>query len=389
MKILFTVLDGLGDRPVKSLGGTPLESADTPNLDNLAKGGETGLIAPQFEGDFPTSKEGHLGLFGFNPTDDDLRRGVFEVLGAGMELKEGDVAFRGNFATVDKNLKIIDRRAGRISDTSSLVEKINGMEVKGIKIIIKPGVSHRAGVILRGEGLSHHVSDGDLHKEGIKAPKMKPTDKSKEAEFTALILNKFLDKIHEVLESHSFNKKRKEKDLLPANFILLRGAGRLKNMESFEEKWGISASCVAGGTLYKGIGKALGMDFLEVEGATGKHDTDLEGKFEKALSSLGKYDFSFLHIKATDNFSHDGDCLGKKRFIEKIDDQFSSVGDVLTIVTGDHCTSCEKKEHIGDPIPVLVSGRGKDETSKFGEKYCKKGGLGKIKSTEFLEKTIF
>jgi 2,3-bisphosphoglycerate-independent phosphoglycerate mutase len=392
-KILLIVLDGLGDRPVRKLGNrTPLEAAKTPNLDYLAKEGLTGLLKPVFEGPFPTSRDGHLALFGYNPKKFKIGRGIFEALGTGMELKKGDVALRGNFATVNEKLVILDRRAGRIEDTSALVKRLNGITVKGVKFLIKRGVAHRIAVVMRGKRLSDKISDGDLHKTGIKAPQIKPLAKAKEAVFTSEVLNEFLKKSHRILDSSRLNKNRKKGGLPLANYILLRGAGKFeKKMESFSKRWGMKGGAVAGGAFYKGIAKAVGMELKEVRGATGRADTNLKGKVNAAKKLLQKYDFCFLHIKATDIFGHDGDCLGKEKFIEKVDKElgaFLEMKGALVIVTGDHATPCAKKEHSADLVPVLIYGAGKDKVKKFSEKDCREGSLGIIKNIDLLKLAV-
>jgi len=391
-KILFIILDGLGDRPIKELGNkTPLEAAKTPNFDFLANNGTCGLIEPVYQGNFPSSKDAHLSLFGYDLKKWHMNRGVFEVLGIGMELKKEDIALRGNFSTIDSNFKIIDRRAGRIQDTKPLIKTLQGMTIERVKFLLGIAVSHRLGIILRGKYLSDKISDGDFHKAGIKAPKILARENNKEAKFTAGVLNKFLLRSHQILKDHPLNKKRIKKGQLPANYILVREAGKLKKLPSFEKKWGLRACCITGGVLYKAIAKVLGMDLIKVRGATGKADTNLEAKFKVAKKSLKKYNFCYLHIKATDNFSHDGDFLGKKKFIEKIDRNLHllfNLKNSLIIVTGDHSTPCKVKEHTADPLPVLVFGLGKDEVKKFSEKECQKGKIGRIKSFGFMKKVL-
>lgn len=391
MKILFIILDGLGDRPLKIFGGrTPLELAFTPNLDKLAREGICGLIKPVFFGPFPTSRDGHLALFGYN-LKESLKRGPIEALGVGFQLKENDLAFRGNFASVDKKMRILDRRAGRISETKELISALNGFEIEKVKFFLKRGVSHRFALVLRGENLSEKISDGDPQKVGVFPLKIKPLDKSFSAYFSAKLINKFLEISHQILNEHPLNKKRKEKKLLPANYLLLRGAGIFKKMESFSKKWQKKACGIAGGAFYKGIIKALKMKLIPVSGATGRADTNLSGKVKRAISSLKKFDFCYLHIKALDIFSHDKDCLGEKRYLEKIDKAFSpllKLKKTLIVITGDHLTPCLLGEHSKDLIPVLVYGKGKDKTKSFSEKECKKGSLGVIKANEFLKKIM-
>jgi len=385
MKILFIVIDGLGDRPIPELGNkTPLETAKTPNLDWLVEKGVCGLVKPFLFSwqKYPPSDTAHLALFGYDPKIYYLGRGPYEAVGIGMDLEEGDVALRGNFATLDKNLKVLDRRAGRIKETGPLVDALKGITVRGVKFMLKKGVGHRLAVVLRNESLSAEISDSDPKKEGLKIKYVLPMDKTPEARFTADVLNKFLFKAHQILKKyHSL-----------ANCILTRGAGQLKKTPGFKEKYGLKAGCIAGGGLYKGIGKILGMDLIKVRGATGLANTDLNGKITTAKNYLKTYDFIFLHIKATDTFSHDGDFQGKKEFIEKIDRNLPTqrwVGkNTAVVITGDHSTCCALKQHCSEPIPLLIFGKGSDKVKEFSEKACRAGGIGKIKQLELMSKIL-
>ena len=227
-KIILVIIDGLGDEKIPRLENkTPLEAAKTPNFDFLAKEGICGLMVPfKFrEQEYPTSDVAHLALLGFDPRKYYLGRGVYEAFGAGVSLKSGDVALRVNFGTVDKNLKIINRRAGRIEKTESLIKALNKIKIEGVKFYLKKAFGHRAVLRIRSKKkLSSAIEDGDPHKVGVKVKKIKPKDDSESAKFTAKILNQYLEKAHQILENHSLNKKRKKKGLLPANFLLVRGA---------------------------------------------------------------------------------------------------------------------------------------------------------------------
>ena len=392
MKILLIIIDGLGDEPIPSFGNkTPLEAAKTPNLDFLAKNGICGLVEPFLfpKEKIPSSEGANVALLGF--INYFLGRGVYEVTGIGMKLRKKDVAFRANFATVDRNLKVIDRRAGRISETEPLVKILQGKEIKGVKFLIRKSYGHRAGLILRGKNLSAKISDGDPHKIGVRVRKILPLDNSREAKFTSDILNKFLESTHQTLENHSFNKERVKKGLLPGNYLLVRGAGQLKKTPSFNKRYKSKAGCIAGGALYKGIAKILGMDEIFVKGATGFANTNLRGKFLAAKNFLRKYDFIFLHIKVADSLAEDGDFIGKKEFIEKIDKNLKPIlklRDTLIVVTADHSTCSLLKRHCFLPIPILIFGDGKDSVKKFSEKDCKKGKLGKIKQIELMSKIL-
>lgn len=393
-KILFLVLDGLGDDLIPSLGDkTPLEAADTPNLDILAKKGVCGLLEPYYSGVMPTSEEGHYSLFGCDPKRYKIKRGVVTALGAGINLEAGDISFRGNFATIDNNFKVIDRRAGRIKDTKEIVSSLNKIELNGAEIIVKGASGHRIALVLRGEGLSSEVSDGDPHYKdfGDEVSDIVPLDKSKEALLTAKIINSFLEKSHTILKSHYKNKDREDNGLLPANYILLRGASSFVELPSFLATYGLKACCIAGKNLYKSIATSLGMDILNINGADGTIDTNIGGMIQGGIDALNEgYNFAFIHFKATDTLAEDGDYLGKKKFIEKIDKQLELLLDigVTVVVTSDHSTSSLEKSHSPLPIPFLIFNNkiAPDKTQLFSEKECKKGALGLIPQMETMLK---
>lgn len=397
-KILLIVIDGLGDRPIKRLDNkTPLESAKTLNLDYLASKGVCGLIEPFYFPwqKYPRSDTAHLALLGCDPKDFYLGRGVYEVVGEGMDIRKGDVALRANFGTVDKNLKIINRRAGRINNTRALVKALVGIKIKGVKFLIEKSLGHRAVLLLRGKNISSAIGGGDVDKKtGIKAKKIIPLDKSEKAKFTADVLNEFIKEVHKRLENHPLNKKRKRQGLLPANYLLLRGAGQFKETPSFSKKYNLKAGCIAAGHVYRGVAKVLGMDLINVIGATGNTDTNLKGKVSAIKRSLKKYDFIFCHIKATDILSENGDCFGKMKFIEKIDKSIRpllNLKDTVVVITADHSTCCEMKRHCKDLIPVLIYSSSddlKEPRIKFSEKACKKGGLGKFKQINLMKKIL-
>jgi len=396
MKIIFIIIDGLGDEPIPALGNkTPLESAKTLNLDNLAKKGICGLVLPNFLTTIPTSEETHFSLFGYNPKIYPIKRGFFTVTGTGMKMKKGNVALRGNFGTIDKKMKMIDRRAGRIKETQPLIDSLNGIVINGVKFLLKAAGGHRVGIIMWGRNLSSEISDGDPHysKLGKKAQKIKPLRKTSEAAFTAKTLNKFLEKAHQILKNHPLNKKREKRGLSPANYILTRGASSLIKLPSFKKKYGLRACCIAGKVLYKQIGETLGMKLIKVKGADGSVKTNLKGKIQAAKKALKKYNFIFLHVKATDSLAEDGNFKGKKEFIEKIDKNLKSLSNlknILIVVTADHSTCCSLKRHCTEPLPILIySDKIKaDIVKEFSEKACKKGKLGRIKQLDLMQKLL-
>jgi 2,3-bisphosphoglycerate-independent phosphoglycerate mutase len=391
-KILLIIIDGLGDEPIPRLKNkTPLEAANTPNLNFLVKNGICGLVKPfLFPKEKKPSSEGtHIALFGFK--DYFLGRGPYEAIGVRIKMKKGDIAFRGNFATVNENLKVIDRRAGRVEKTQPLIKALKKIKIKGFKFLIKKSYGHRFVLVLRGKNLSPKISSNDPQKVGVKVKEILPLDKSRKSKITAQILNQFLEMAYQILKEHLFNKERVKKGLLPANYLLIRGAGELKKTPTFKEKYNLKAAYIAGGALYKGIAKILGMKGIFVKGATGFANTNLKGKILAAKKGLKKYDFIFLHIKATDTFAEDGNFIGKMKFIETIDKNLKPILDLkntLIVVTGDHSTSSLLKKHCKKPNPILIYGNGKDGVEKFSEKECQRGKLGKIRQVDLIEKIL-
>ena len=390
-KVICVIFDGLSDRPIKELGRkTPLEAAKTPNFDAIVKKSQCGLMYTLGRGMRPGSDVSHLAIFGYPLERYYTGRGPIEVAGLGIQLEGGDVAFRGNFGTVDNNWNILDRRAGRIRVADEFAAAVDGVEVDGITFIVKPGTAHRAGIVLRGAGLSAAVSDNDPHEEGLPVWEIKPLDDSKEAKFTAQVINKFMRKSYEILNAMEANKKRIAEGQHAANFVLMRGAGIYPTMPKFQEKYDLKAACVAGGGLYKGIGAFLGMDIMDVPGATGLPDTDIIAKFKTTVEILDKYDFVFCHVKATDSLAEDGNPQGKKDFIEKADNAAIHLtnlpDDVLLVVTSDHSTACELKAHTADPVPVFFSNPSVliDSVTEFGERAFASGGLGVIDGKDVM-----
>lgn len=369
-KTFFLVFDGLGDEPIPEFNNqTPLEYANTPNLDLLAKNGVCGLLKPNFLGVMPTSEEGHYSLFGYDILKYKIKRGFITAISSNIDLRPGDVAFRGNFAIIDDNSNILDRRAGRIKDTKDLIELLKNIKIDGIELLIESAGDYRLAIVFRGDGLSPDISDGDPYYGGT----MEIRALKDSGEYTAKKVNEFLDKVKVVLKDQK------------ANYVLLRGASEFVELPSFKAK----SCCVAGKELYKGIAKSIGMDVLNVSGADGTFNTNIEGKIDKAIESLNNYDFAFVHLKATDSLAEDGDYIRKKEFIERADVSIGKLLDkeFLTVVTSDHSTCSIKKSHCSLPIPILAynSSFGIDGVSSFSEKECASGKIGKIAQIELMD----
>lgn len=391
-KIILISIDGLADGPIPAFRNkTPLEFADTPNLDFLAKNGICGLVIPWVKkGEMPSSEDTHLAIFGYNPNKCNPGRGVLEALGIMKRVEPNLLCIRGNFSTVDEKMRIIDRRAGRINETESLIRSLNKIRLKNARIKVKKSFSYRVVVFARGRDLSPAISSNDPKRVGEIVRKIEA--KNKNAKKTADILNEFLEVAHSVLQNHPLNKRRIKEGKMPANYILLRGAGKFKKIESFYKRYGLKAGFIAGGVLYRGIGRYLGMKEIFVKNATGLADTNLFGKFEAARRSISRFDFIFLHIKPVDTFGEDGDYWGKKEYIEKIDSALSPLMDlrnVMIVITGDHPTFSLKKSHWFAPNPILIFGtKEKDNTQKFSERDCKRGVLGVISQLSLMKKIL-
>ncbi len=379
MKYILVVCDGMPDIRGRR-GMTPLEYAETPNFDSFCSVGQSGTMDVVKKGVAPGSDTGHLSLFGYDLKKHYPGRGPLEAIGAGLKLNEGDVAFRANIATVDKKFNVIDRRAGRIrGDLSELEDAVNEIDI-GTDFVFKHTIDHRGTLILR--GAKSKVSDTDPHKERVKVLKAKGNKK------VAAAVNLFTKKCYEKLSKLELNKERQ----LPANMILLRGAGLYKKVPSFYEMHNLKGACIATVALVKGVAKFCGLDVLRVEGATGTEDTNIHGKFSTAIDSLEKYDFVLVNIKATDNFGHDGNFEGKVKMIEKIDSAFEIfkgiLSDSIVVLTADHSTPVEKKVHTADSVPICISGNGikPDHTEKFSEYSCAKGKLKRMRGNELIKK---
>ncbi|RLF60509.1 MAG: 2,3-bisphosphoglycerate-independent phosphoglycerate mutase [Thermoplasmata archaeon] len=381
MKAILLVLDGVADRPVRELDyRTPLEVAHTPNLDEFARLGINGILDPIAPGIRAGSDTSHLSILGYDPYEVYTGRGPFEAAGVGIELKEGDIALRANFATVDEKGIIRDRRAGRISEgTSELARALNKIEIEGVEIIFKESVAHRAVLVLRGKNLSYKVSDSDPHEIGRPIKKIIPLDNSFEAKRTAEILNEFSKQARNILEKHEINKRRILEGKPPANAILLRGAGKTPKLEKFK----LNSACLATTAIINGIGRLVGMEVVQTKREYGD-------RVKQALEILKRKEFILMNIKEADEAGHDRDYNKKIKIIEEIDEAVESLRDFITenylIVLADHTTPVSVGDHTGDTVPVLICGPEvrRDGVSHFDERSCVSGGLGRIRGRDIM-----
>jgi len=396
---MFIILDGVGDRPCTELNGlTPLQKADLPSFDFLATRGMIGRQYPIAPGIPPGSDTAHLSMFGYDISTEYPGRGYFEALGWDIEVEEGCVVFRANLGTVERRghrLFVKDRRAGRISgkDAESVASAIAEMDLMEgeVRAIFRHTLEHRGILILKGPDLGPEVSDVDPHEEGYPVLEPRPLTASPKAKKTALALKEFVLRSHEILKDLEVNRERTRSDLLPANIVLPRGAASKLPLPSFKEKWGFEAAAIAAGPLYRGIAKSMGMKLLEVEGATGLPTSNFKGKIERGLSALeSEFDFVFIHIKAPDVASHMKNPKLKVEVLERIDDALEPLLDLpeeyLLLLTGDHTTPCSLGKHSGDPVPLMISGKGipEDDAGRFDELRCIRGGLGTVLGKDLM-----
>jgi len=362
-KVVLMVLDGLGGLPLESGGKTELEIAHTPRMDALACESICGLHSPVGPGIIPGSGPAHLGLFGYDPVKYQVGRGVLSALGIGFDLREGDVAARGNFCTVDEKGIITDRRAGRISSEKNreLCKLLRKIEIPGISIHIETVKEYRFLFVMGGKNLSGEVSATDPQNVGEKP--LDPIPENEEAKYTAELIKKFIDKARNVLADHS-----------PANMILLRGFSKRPQWPDFEDTFKVRAVAIAAYPMYRGVAKLVGMNALE------SGDT-LDEEFSILEKNWLNYDFFFIHVKKIDSYGEDGKDKDKIRLIEEVDTYIPRLlklkPDVL-IVTGDHSTPSVLKSHSWHPVPVMIRSKYSrvDTVSEFGERACMYGGLG-------------
>ncbi len=370
-KIVLVVADGLGGLPQEPGGKTELETARTPNLDLAVREGVCGLSTPVLPGITPGSGPGHVGLFGYDPLQHQIGRGILEALGINFQVGPRDVAVRGNFCTVDGKGLISDRRAGRPSTERcvAMCGKLQAIKIAGIEVFVEPVREHRFVVVFRGDELGDRVNDTDPQQVGH-AP-LHAVGEDAASQNTARAVNQFIAEAGKVL-----------KDEAPTNMVTLRGFACYPDIDTVQEVYGLKAACVAVYPMYKGLARLVGMEVLDA-GST------LSEQIQTMTRAWDTYDFFFLHYKYTDSTGEDGKFDGKVEMIEKLDVEIATIRklkpDVL-IVTGDHSTPSTLKSHSWHPVPVVLVARTcrPDGVSEFGESYCLRGGLGQFEAKHLM-----
>jgi 2,3-bisphosphoglycerate-independent phosphoglycerate mutase len=411
LKGVFVVLDGLGDLPHSLLDNkTPLEAAETPNLDFLATRGELGYMDPVKPGFIPESDESLISIFG-----NDLfasTRGRLEALGSGIDVSRGDVSFRANFATIDslEERNIVDRRVARTLNSEEA--EILAMAVNKVKLpcefVFKPMLQHRAVLVLKG-GFSEDILGNDLAyikgkiRDVKKVQACRVIEDDENAQYTCNIINEFLEKAHKVLESHPVNEDRRKRGLLPANYILIKGAGIEPPKLRQYKRW----AAINYMSLEKGFSKASGMKVFSFDYPLFE-DIDAYGNLWEGLReacsfaikcikrSLKDYDYIYVHVNEIDFPGHDNKPLEKKMMLEYIDKtlfkflrSFAPPNKIKVLVTGNHSTPCKIKSHSADPVPVLFYNMSLPKEKHFNEKEARKGSLGRILGKDLLNRVGF
>ena len=370
-KIVLLVADGLGGLPLEPGGKTELESARTPNLDALAREGVCGLSIPVLPGITPGSGPGHLGLFGYDPLEHRIGRGILEALGIHFDVGPRDVAARGNFCTVDDKGRITDRRAGRPTTErcQEMCRLLQQVRVPGVEVFVEPVREHRFVVVFRGEGLGDAVNDTDPQQTGLAPLPARGGDAASQK--TAEAVNRFAAEAGRVLKGQA-----------PTNMVTLRGLARYPRIDTLKDIYGLRAVAIAVYPMYKGLARLVGMDIADA-GST------LGDQVEALRRLWDRYDFFFLHYKYTDSTGEDGNFAAKVEMIERLDAEVPKVRalnpDVL-LVTGDHSTPSKLKSHSWHPVPVVLWARTcrPDAVTEFGESQCLRGGLGQLPAMYLL-----
>jgi 2,3-bisphosphoglycerate-independent phosphoglycerate mutase len=370
-KIVLLVADGLGGLAIEPNGKTELESARTPNLDALAREGVCGLSTPVLPGITPGSGPGHLALFGYDPLQYRVGRGILEALGINFPVGPRDVAARGNFCTVDAQGVITDRRAGRPTTErcQALCRQLQQIRAPGVEIFVEPVREHRFVVVFRGENLGDSLNDTDPQQVGHRPLVAKGTDPASEA--TARAVNAFVAEAGRIL-----------KDELPTNMVTLRGFARYPKIETMQEVYGLKSVAIAVYPMYRGLARLVGMEVAEA-GAT------LADQAETLRRLWNQYDFFFLHYKYTDSTGEDGNFAAKVEMIEHLDEELPKIRALdpnVLIVTGDHSTPSKLRSHSWHPVPTLLWSPTcrPDPVTEFGESYCLRGGLGQFQAMYLL-----
>ncbi|MCH8915712.1 MAG: 2,3-bisphosphoglycerate-independent phosphoglycerate mutase [Thaumarchaeota archaeon] len=414
--MIYILLDGVGDLPHPDLDGkTSLEAANTPTLDKIASNGAIGEVISVGKGIAPESDIAVFNMLGYNFNHTDyVGRGVIEGIGIGIDFKDGDLALRGNYSTLNEEEIIIDRRAGRQIEREDAEGVAKEIEEKikfshpNTSVVVSPTIGHRVTVRIRvnSRKLSSKITNTDPAYSNIggmgiakavgdflKIEKCLPLDETEDAKFTAELVNEFSEQTINILKESKINKKRQEQNKKQLSCILLRDAGnKYPNVIPINEKYSMKFSCIVDMPVELGISQVLKMKTFEAGGLT-----DYEKKAKVAAKAMETQNAIYVHLKGPDEFGHDGDAIGKMKNIEEIDQRFFKTlvenidsSKVAIIISADHSTPCIYKGHSDDPVPILVSGDfiKSDGTTRMTEEQAKKGSIGLLQGVEVVSKSL-
>ena len=414
--MIYVLLDGVGDLPHPDLDGkTPLEAANTPTLDKIASNGSIGEVISVGKGIAPESDIAVFNMLGYKFEHADYAgRGVIEAIGVGIDFKDGDLALRGNYSTLNQEEVITDRRAGRHIEkedadgiAKELEEKIN-FSIPDTKIVVAPTIGHRVTVRIRSSSkkLSSRITNTDPAYSNIggmgvakavgdylKIEKCLPLEEDENSKITADLVNEFSEQSIKIMKESEINKKREKQNKKQLSCILLRDAGnKYPDVSPINEKHKMKFSCIVDMPVELGISEVLKMEAFKAGGLT-----DYEEKAKVAAKSMETQNAIYVHLKGPDEFGHDGDAIGKMKNIEEIDQRFFKTlvenidsNKVAIIISADHSTPCINKGHSDDPVPVVVSADfiKNDGTTRMTEQQAKKGSIGLLQGSEVVTKSL-
>ncbi len=416
LKLIYVLLDGIGDLPHPLLGNsTPLEAAHTPNLDKLASNGCMGNVTSVGKGIAPQSDIAVFNMLGYTFNNGSyVGRGVIESIGCNIDFHEGDLALRGNFATIAKDLHLVDRRAGRHimrEEAEAICETLRQRIIftdKYASVVIEPTISHRVIIRLRNSRLrlSENITNTDPAYDKINGigiakatsdemviQKSIAQDETQNSKLAATLVNEFTDQAILLLKNHPINEERIKAGKSPMNAVLLRDPGsRYPKIDPIGKKYSVKVASMVDMPVEIGISKVLDMKAFEAGGLD-----DYEQKAALAARIIEDFGMLYVHIKGPDEFGHDGDAKGKTKNIEDIDNRFFGnlldslkVNEPTIVVSGDHSTPCINKAHTDDPVPLLISGKRimKDNSARFTENYASRGKLGSLMGASVLDTAI-
>ena len=384
MKHVVIVPDGMADYPIDRFDGrTPLQIANTPNMDQLAREGEVGLAQTIPRGLPPGSDVANLSVVGYDPTKYYTGRAPIEAASMGVELQPTDVAFRCNLVTISGD-RMADFSAGHISNRESheIIALLN-RDLGGEDVRFYPGVSYRHLMVYRGQDKMAPRTTPPHDITGQPFAKHLPSGPGSPR------VRELMERSRELLQDHEINSVRIDLGQNPASQIWLWGQGTAPQMEPFAEKYGPSGVVITAVDLIRGIAKCIGWDIIEVPGATGYLDTDYGAKGAHAARALDSHDLVFVHVEAPDEASHEGAADQKVLAIQSVDREV--VGRLLAaaqqmkqngegcrvLVLPDHYTPLAKRTHSSESVPFVMWGMGIEPNGRaaFSEEEAKASGL--------------